>query len=221
MKIKKASVARLVSISALGAGALGMTAGTAEASVIYTPLNGKVGFDTGYHDVFSIWMLPAGSMKVVDSSRGTTFAFHQTVQLSASGPLEFKPANAIFGQTWNIFGSAPRQFQVLGSRWGTTSSSGHSGANGTYYKLFEFTSSGQTDYGWLELNGSVSNVVGPDVQILGVAYDNTGAIIAAGNQTGPGPSVPEPSTMVLSGLAALALGAEGLRRWRAARKQAA
>jgi hypothetical protein len=48
----------------------------------------------------------------------------------------------------------------------------------------------------------------------GWAYDDSGDQIAAGDTGG----VPEPSTMALAGLGALALGAAGLRRWRAARK---
>jgi hypothetical protein len=50
---------------------------------------------------------------------------------------------------------------------------------------------------------------GPDVYLAAYQYDL------------PDQNTPEPSTMALSGLAALALGATGLRRWRAARKPAA
>jgi hypothetical protein len=51
-----------------------------------------------------------------------------------------------------------------------------------------------------------------DVTLVDWAYDTSGAQIFAGD-TG----TPEPSTFALSGLAALALGAKGLRSWRAAR----
>jgi hypothetical protein len=61
-----------------------------------------------------------------------------------------------------------------------------------------------------------SPTLGPRVTVEGLALDTSGAFIKAGD-TG----VPEPSTMALTGLAALALGATGLRRWRAARKPAA
>jgi hypothetical protein len=54
----------------------------------------------------------------------------------------------------------------------------------------------------------------PDVTLIDWAYDTSGAQIPAGD-TG----TPEPSTLALSGLAALALGAKGLRRWRAARSR--
>ena len=95
----------------------------------------------------------------------------------------------------------------------------HKGATGTFYKLFQFTASCGTscDYGWLELSQSLSDTNGPDVQVLGIAYDDSGAPIAAGD-TG---AAPEPSSMALTGFAALALGASGLRRWRAARKRTA
>jgi hypothetical protein len=49
------------------------------------------------------------------------------------------------------------------------------------------------------------------------AYDTSGAQIAAGQLES---AVPEPDAFALTGLGALALGAAGLRRWRAARKAA-
>jgi hypothetical protein len=54
-----------------------------------------------------------------------------------------------------------------------------------------------------------------DVTLVDYAYDKSGNQIPAGD-TG----VPEPSTFVLTGVAALALGAKGLRAWRLARNGA-
>jgi hypothetical protein len=94
----------------------------------------------------------------------------------------------------------------------------HTGTNGNFYKLFQFNGGSGNLYGWAYFHQMLSDEVGPDVDLYGMAYDDNGATITAGDI---GSSVPEPSTMALTGLAALALGATGLRRWRAARKPAA
>ena len=44
---------------------------------------------------------------------------------------------------------------------------------------------------------TVTDTVGPDVDILGIAYDDSGATIAAGDTGNSG--VSEPSTMALTG----------------------
>jgi hypothetical protein len=68
-------------------------------------------------------------------------------------------------------------------------------------------------YGWLELSNSVSATLGPEVTVVAWAWDTSGNPIRAGDV-----GAPEPSTLALTGLAALAFGATGLRRWRAARR---
>jgi hypothetical protein len=55
---------------------------------------------------------------------------------------------------------------------------------------------------------------GPDLTVVSWAFDDTGAPIHAGDEGG---TVPEPGTLGTTGLAALTLGALGVRRWRNAR----
>jgi hypothetical protein len=68
----------------------------------------------------------------------------------------------------------------------------------------------------LDLSLAITDTSGPDATLIGYAYDTSGNPIATGDA-----GTPEPSSMDLTGLAALVLGAAGLRRWRAARKNAA
>ncbi len=97
----------------------------------------------------------------------------------------------------------------------------HTRGDGSFtdkYALFEFNPGTGPRYGWIELSGSVTDTYGPayangpSVTVEGWAYSTSGAQIRAG-YTG----VPEPGTFALTGLAALALGAAGMRRWRTAK----
>ena len=119
---------------------------------------------------------------------------------------------------------------VAQRKWGiSTFSKFHtvSGAsNGNFtdkYALFKFQSGAQTDYGWILLSDSVTSAFGdkgtfgPNLTIVSYAYDTSGAEIPAGETSSP---IPEPNTLALSGLGALAMGAVGLRRWRKARNAA-
>jgi len=224
IRIKRANVKRLASLSALGAGALAVTAGTAEAGIVYTPLSAKVGFSTwnGYSSSFSFGLPGTAGIGVSRSSWGGSFWWVWFFQ--SYGTVRFKPTAGhlgIFsaGKTWGNAGLGSAYRLAIATRWSTGGGSTGVSGNSSFdhkYALFRFrgTSSAPWEYGWLQLSHSISNTTGPDVTLEGWAYDDTGAPIAAGDTGG----VPEPSTMALAGLGALALGAAGLRRWRAARK---
>jgi hypothetical protein len=212
-------------------------AGTAEAGTIqYTALNHEIGFSAttkavGLASTFNVPVVPGISAYFRRSALGTRNGSLDRVDLfarvsaginAAYGAFLFKPGIAQSGQKMTNLQGLASTLQ-LGRRTGGESFGGH---NGGFYELFAFAKSyyAQIDYGWIHLNESVSATGGPDVTILGIAYDTSGATIAAGNtgNTGnTGGATPEPSTAALASLSALALGAVGLRRWREVRKQAA
>ncbi|MBI1323177.1 PEP-CTERM sorting domain-containing protein [bacterium] len=82
------------------------------------------------------------------------------------------------------------------------------------YLLFEFQDAGDFYYGWVQVN-IANEWVGsnPNNYITVLSYAWQKGIIQAGAT-----AVPEPSTVVTSGIAALAGGALALRRWRKERK---
>jgi hypothetical protein len=131
-------------------------------------------------------------------------------------------AGAVFSSGPGASGPYPVAQQIF--RYNTTLSTTTAISNTfpagptTGYALFKFDDpacGGGTCYGWTQIAASFGSF-GPDIDILGWAYDTSGNLLPAG-ETG----VPEPSTLAMTGLAALALGAKGVRQWRRARAQKA
>ncbi|MCP4837221.1 MAG: hypothetical protein GY895_20945 [Phycisphaera sp.] len=131
------------------------------------------------------------------------------------------------GATWNNLGRTTGDFAGTGPgnsitssasfgdiNWGSTSSGGFGedpqgvGNTGqTWYLLFKTTGSDsyQGNYGWLSFDAYADGTTSSYITITGWGWDDTGATIAAG-QTAGSTAVPG-----LGGLAALAIGAGGLR----------
>jgi hypothetical protein len=229
---------KIASLSALGAGALIAGAGRADASTIYS---GPVNVDVGASGQPFYTLSLSGSKTFLSFTyfaRTTTIA--RTDRLHYRSISGFGPAAA--GVQIATMGTARRDLRLFlagavftgvahssasagGRVWRQSVDGGHRSSKifgvapfSHEYSLFRFTTpAGQTDYGWVQLSYAVgvNPGTGPDLTIIDYAWDNSGALLPAGD-TG----APEPSSMAMTGLGALALGAVGLRRWRKNRSAA-
>jgi hypothetical protein len=225
MRIKnKQSLARLASISALSAGGLGLASPSFTPGVI-NPLNGKVGFSSGYGSNYKMSFAGTklSAFRTTSSFSGRTW---WTVYVRGVGSgFHIKRSVASLGKVWNSLTNHSGRGATLGVRTCTVSGACQlSAPSGNAYRLFRFQSGGKTLYGWFEYavtgtGGTRANASGPDVQLLAMAWDPSGNKIPAGKV--PAQNVPVAPAPVLAGIAALILGAEGYRSWRAARKKAA
>jgi hypothetical protein len=253
VNIKKKNLTRLASISALGAGALGVTTKTAHAGIVYTtfsPPKPTVGFSASIS--FSVSQLAPGgnggfqlftryTPTTHPLSNGYSGSAFLKVMMAGLNGLNFQDAPGpgfIWNNTAPVWNSkalrskrtffkytvTTRKYTPLtnGQTKTTTQFFPHTAfgstilidRTGDFFLLFQFNPTGtQTDYGWIHLNGLCN--CGLDTEVVEFAYDDTGNLLATGQNT------PEPATMFPTGLAALALGATGIRRWRKARKKAA
>jgi len=258
MPLKASQLKKLASLSAIGAGAVALTADKAEASSIqYTPVHQTVGFAAADLPVVPL-NLPSFSgsrvsfgfvrasgtnsysfgraiLGVGGSAPGARFATRIAPVISSSSVPVIKIVPA--GKTWfQVSSSSGRPFGFVAARlWGSYSGKtfhsafGNTNSFTNQYALFQFGPAFAPLYGWVELSLSITdaygpicaspscgdpNGYGPELNVIGYAYDTSGAPIAAGA------GVPEPDTFVATGLAALALGAAGMRRWRKSKKAA-
>ena len=99
--------------------------------------------------------------------------------------------------------------QVANGSFGETAAY-QAGTTGYLGVRFTNESTGAADYGYVHLQTTAGN--GFPARILDYSYDNTGAAITIA-------AVPEPTTT--AALAAFALGAVGVRRWRKGKQSAA
>jgi hypothetical protein len=214
--VSKANLRRLASLSALSVGALGLAPATAEASsIVYSGvlndnlffganLSGPNGAGGKFENVYCVvtcnTLADAVVLSAKAGAKGTNFRFLATQRWI----LGF-PANAVWGTRFQGKSAA------AGDVWlGNFSISFTEFNAADRYLLFRFVGGSLpfAEYGWAQLD-----VTPTAITLVDYAYDTSSAQIPAG-ETG----TPEPSTFALTGLAALALGAKGLRAWRAARR---
>jgi len=239
MVLKRNSVTKLASLSALGAGALVLGAQEADASVILVSVGQTVGFSST--DLASYTSPALGTSGAnfkfsrASTNRTTSSGAHIHFRkdlFNRLGTLSFAESGGALelfgaGATFNQKSSAGAAGKVA-ARFFALNTFSHSVQGNTSftdkYALIHF-GPGAGLYGWIELSLSVTDAfgngtngsLGPNLTIVSYAFDTTGAILDAGDTTG-GSETPEPATFAMTGLAALALGAAGVRRWRKARQ---
>ncbi len=219
---------KLVSLLALAAGAVAMPE-TGNANVVYNDL-GANAVAVGYLNS------PSYTITLPGTARLEFQAFNHTTAISSiravkagqvAGYVRLK-TNAYFAVHIHVSDSATNPVawsQILantfhsGTIGGATYAKANPGSFDHDYLPFEFKDSTQGNlmlYGWVDIslsNTPLSSGEGPMVTIWRYAYDDSGVQILMG-QT----AVPEPASVSLMALGAMALGARGLRAWRKQRK---
>lgn len=220
---------KLVSLLALATGAVALPQ-TGQADIIYTDMNSSP-VVVGYGGVASFEFLLPGTTQL-----GLQRQSHTSSVLTATFPVTFRTVVAgdfgggaaagvrgaangfaavgALGATWNQ-GANSWNFVTVGQaqQYGHTPASGYD----HQYLAWMFHDASQAGspvrYGWADVSLSIGNVntglpgSGPNVTIWGYAYDDTGAKPNLG-------IVPEPTSLSLLVLGAMAFGARGLRAWR-------
>lgn len=214
----RTSASRLTGYLAAGVGAGIVGTAPAEAGIVQIDI-GPSGFNIGginggvtagtYATTSNFPLAGAGSLWLANGAQGSAFwgvSGVNSLEFAAS-TTDASPTKFTAGQT--ISGSAAFQqsYYKTAFRISPTLASPDFGA-GSYMGF----RTAQNNYGWLEVTwGAASN----QFQILSGAYESVA------NTPITTPAVPEPTTIALTGVAALALGAGAIRRARKARRESA
>lgn len=199
-------------------------------------VNQTVGWENGtLHSAAIQLTLKTGKFEIFQNANGNTILGTYRVEIGAadqsgfqmrvytrSGASNLYNAGMLFngGQTWGS-GTNAISFAFGGKLffYKTPSNTnryteGPLSPQTDRYLLFEFQDAGEFYYGWVQVN-IANEWVGsnPNDYITVVSYAWQKGIIQAGAT-----AVPEPSTLITSGIVALAGGAVALRRWRKERK---
>jgi hypothetical protein len=213
----RTSASRLTGCLAAGVGAGIVGTAPAEAGIVQIDI-GLSGFNIGginggvtagtYATTSNFPLTGAGSLRLANGDQGAFWGVSGVNSLEfAASTTDASPTKFTAGQS--ISGSAAFQqsYYKTSFRVSPTEASPDFGA-GSYMGF----RTAQNNYGWLEVTwGAASN----QFQILSGAYEsvaNTPITI---------PAVPEPTTIALTGVAALTLGAGAIRRARKARRESA
>ena len=232
------SKVKLSTILATAGAVIGVSGEADALDIFYSgPItsNNVVGFNPTAGSTVSTYAIQLKSHNAAIRADTNTILATKRVLMAKSTALSFRAARmAPFGYLTN-----PAQTFAAGATWAARAAgSGTFGnivlvsvSNGSLnfgrpasstvsnkYLLFKFTDSAEDYYGWIDID-----------------YINTGTSVANLNQTATVKSyawqkgtlgvlpagvvpVPEPSSLITSGMAALAGGATALRRWRRERK---
>lgn len=204
LKIKRKNMARFASLSALGAGAMVLTTGTANASIVHVVVDQTISVFGGFVSA----SLPFAEL-VLNARASTHRAYTQLgagrwlrsytkrgrVSFTGFGRSGFLGPYLVGGQSFHsdTFYSPSSGFQFRRSFFGTFE-------NGGQFD-FKFPDNGTPLYGWAHLSEFIDGAGELEVTFVDYAYD----------------TVPEPAETIPLSLSALVLGAAGVRRWRASK----
>lgn len=228
--------AKLASLLALAAGAVAMPQ-TSLADIIYTDLGASpatVGFGAGSAEYqvnlpgTAVFKFQRRATVVMTGLASLTVNYHSVVAGdfgTPSTPAVLVQRNAqrfavpkAFGASWDAGGGAMGSFHYVGTADDLARKNPTTGYDHQYFawSFGDSTAGGATRFGWVEVSLQVNNYpTGPLATIFRYGWDNTGAKPTMGQAP-----VPEPTAGALTALAAMALGARGVRSWRQKRDAA-
>jgi len=209
-------------VAAAGVSLLACQSADAGTIDVFTP-NANIGFAAG--DVadfkFNLASLTPDGLEL-HRSPGTvrSLFFEGTTTASSNSHVKFRAnggvSPAAYGKKFSQVGAStasPALFLAVVSAGGFT---GGADFSQEYLAFYFKDASSQKHYGWIygTLTGAYSNL---NFNVISYAYDTTPNEQITMGQTQVSSSTPEPSTAALGAMAALILGAAGVRKWNEAR----